>query len=445
MRLKEELGPVESQVNKLEIWSWAFYDFANSAFATSVSAVIFNVYFVQRVVGPEGAEVFGLRLTGTALWSFAVSCSMLVVLISAPLLGAVADLSAGKKRFLFLFCYGGVVSTFLLYWSGPGAIWWATFFYILANIGMEGSLPFYDAFLLDLAPREKMGRLSGLGWAAGYVGGVLCLILNLAMIQQPESFALSPDNDVPIRASLVVVALWWGLFAVPIFLFVRERTVTTQNEQKTSYLRTGFRRLIKTLRNVRQYPQLTRFLIAYLLYNDGIQTVIVMAAVFGATDLNMGTNELILCLIFIQIVAFLGALLFGLLADRIANKISIQITLVVWIGAVTYAYFITESWQFWILGGFVGLVLGGSQSASRSLFGQFTPYQNSAEFFGFFATTQKSSSVLGPAVFGLAVALTGTTRYAIVSIGIFFVLGLLVLQLVDEEEGIRESQLAIEV
>lgn len=439
------MGASEGRAGKFEVWSWIFYDFANSAFATSVSAVIFNVYFVQRVVGPDGFQVFGIHLEGTALWSFAVSASMLVVLFSAPLLGAIADLSASKKRFLFIFSYAGVVSTLLLYWSGPGTIWWATIFYILANIGMEGSLPFYDAFLLELAPREKMGRLSGLGWAAGYVGGVLCLILNLAMIQQPELFGLSPDNDVPVRTSLVVVGLWWGFFAIPIFLFVRERAITGASLRGSNYLRTGFWRLMKTLRNVRQYRQLTRFLIAYLLYNDGIQTVIVMAAVFGATDLNMETEELILCLIFIQIVAFLGALLFGLLADRIANKISIQITLIVWIGAVIYAYFITESWQFWILGGFVGLVLGGSQSASRSLFGQFTPHRNSAEFFGFFATTQKSSSVLGPAVFGLAVALTGTTRYAIVSIGIFFVLGALILQLVDEEEGIKEGQVAIEV
>lgn len=438
------MGDSEGPAGKIEIWSWVFYDFANSAFATSVSAVIFNVYFVQSVVGPAGFQILGIQLEGTALWSFAVSASMLVVLAFAPLLGAIADLSASKKRFLFIFCYAGVISTVLLYWSGPGTIWWSIIFYILANIGMEGSLPFYDAFLLELAPREKMGRLSGLGWALGYVGGVLCLILNLAMIQQPESFGLASSDDIPVRASLVIVGLWWGLFAIPIFLFVRERAVTGPPLGRADYLCTGFRRLIETLRSVRQYRQLTRFLIAYLLYNDGIQTVIVMAAVFGATDLNMDTEELILCLIFIQVVAFLGALLFGSLADRIANKLSIQITLIVWIGSVAYAYFITESWQFWILGGFVGLVLGGSQSASRSLFAQFTPRRNSAEFFGFFATTQKSASVLGPVVFGLAVALTGTTRYAIVSIGVFFVLGALILHTVDEEEGIREGQVAID-
>ncbi|MFB3069032.1 MAG: MFS transporter, partial [Acidobacteriota bacterium] len=316
-----------------EIWGWAFYDFANSAYSTAI-VVIFNVYFVQVVVGPDGFSLLGFRVSGSALWGYAASTSMLLVALSAPILGAIADFKASKKRFLFFFCYAGVFATALLSLAGPGEIWVALVFYILSNMGMEASLTFYNGFLPEIATREKMGRISGFGWALGYVGGVLCLLLNMAMIQRPDWFGL-PDTDyIPIRASLLVVALWWGIFSIPTFVWLPERAQGKQRPPGTSYLKIGFQRLALTLRKVRQFRELVKFLVAFLIYNDGVQTVIVMAAVFGAEVLHMPQEELILCFILIHVVAFFGALVFGHLADRMMTKRAINISLLLWSGAL---------------------------------------------------------------------------------------------------------------
>lgn len=426
-----------------EIWGWAFYDFANSAFATSITSVIFNVYFVSLIVGPAGLEVLGIHFPASSVWSFGLSASMLMVFVLAPTLGAVADYGGKRKQFLIFFCYLGVGATFLLYWAAPGRVWWALTFYIIANVGMEASLPFYNAFLSEIADRETRGRVSGFGWAFGYVGGVLCLILNLAMIQKPEWFGIPLHDQIPVRMTALVVAVWWGLFALPTFLLVRERKADLTGKSP-NYFRQGIRRFLNTLRRLRHYRQLLIFLLAFLFFNDGIQTVIAMAAIFGSEALKMSLEELTLCYIFIQLVAFGGALLFGYLADRLTNKQAVQITLYVWSGCVLYALFIQHSWQFWILGGVIGLVLGGSQSASRAMIANFVPSSNSAEFFGFFATCQKASSVLGPALFGLAAQMTGSTRYAIASILIFFVVGLVLLRFVDEQQGLQEGEVPVE-
>jgi len=368
---------------------------------------------------------------------------MLLVAVSAPILGAIADYTASKKRFLFVFCYGGVLATAFLFLAGPGDIWLAVFFYLLSNMGMEWSLTFYNGFLPEIATREKMGRISGFGWALGYVGGVLCLLLNLAMIQRPEWFGL-PDSDyIPIRASLVVVALWWGIFSIPTFVWLRERAQAKQRPPETSYLKIGFQRLALTLRKVRQFRELVKFLVAFLIYNDGVQTVIVMAAVFGAEVLHMPQEELILCFILIHVVAFFGALIFGHLADRMMTKRAINISLLLWSGALVYALVIDQNWQFWILSVVIGFVLGGIQACSRALLAQFTPQENSAEFFGFFSTGGKFAAIFGPALFGLLTDLTGSARFGLLSALFFLLLGWSVLYFVDEEKGIRESQQAV--
>ena len=205
------------------------------------------------IVGPEGVPFLGGRVSATAIWGYSVSASMLMVAVTAPILGAIADYTASKKRFLFAFCYAGVLATCFLFLAGPGDIWWAVTFYILSNMGMEWSLTFYNGFLPEIATREKMGRISGFGWALGYVGGVLCLLLNMAMIQRPDWFGL-PDTDyIPIRASLLVVALWWGIFSIPTFVWLPERAQGKQRPAGTSYLKIGFQRLALTLRKVRQF------------------------------------------------------------------------------------------------------------------------------------------------------------------------------------------------
>ncbi len=395
------------------------------------------------IVGPEGVPFLGGRMSATAIWGYSVSASMLLVAVSAPVLGAIADYTASKKRFLFVFCYAGVLATCFLFLAGPGDIWLAVSFYILSNMGMEWSLTFYNGFLPEIATREKMGRISGFGWALGYVGGVLCLLLNMAMIQRPDWFGL-PDTDyIPIRASLLVVALWWGIFSIPTFVWLPERAQGKQRPPGTSYLKIGFQRLALTLRKVRQFRELVKFLVAFLIYNDGVQTVIVMAAVFGAEVLQMPQEELILCFILIHVVAFFGALVFGYLADRMMTKRAINISLLLWSGALVYALVIDQSWQFWVLAVVIGFVLGGIQACSRALLAQFTPRENSAEFFGFFSTGGKFAAIFGPALFGLITDVTGSARFGLLSALFFLLLGWSILYFVDEEKGIRESQQAV--
>ena len=408
--------------HRKDIWGWAFYDFANSAYATSVLSVIFSVYFAEHVVGLDGISLFGIRIPGNAIWGWAVSFSMLPVFLTAPVLGAIADFSASKKRFLFYFCYSGVFITILLYWVGPGDVWLGILLFILSNAALEASLAMYNAFLPEIATREKMGRISGFGWALGYVGSTLSLLLNLAIIGKPEWFFLSTENFLPVRTSMIVVAFWWGLFAIPTFLWLKERAVRQNLPPGGSYIRMGFQRLLLTFQKVRSYGELAKFLLAFLIYNDGIQTIIVMAAVFGSTVLNMPREELILCLLLNQSVAIVGALAFGYLADRLPTKRVINITLLVWSITLLFAVGINQSWHFWVLSIVIGLVLGGSQAASRTLFAQFTPPQHGAEFFAFFALSGKFASLLGPFLFALVSTLMGI-RYAIASLLLFFLAG----------------------
>lgn len=396
------------------------------------------------MVGPEGVSVGDGHISGSSVWGYLVSLSMLLVAVSAPVLGAIADFRGSRKRFLFLFCYAGVVATSFLFLVGPGDIWLAIVFYLLSSACLEWSLTFYNSFLPQITTRQQMGRISGFGWAFGYVGGVLCLILTMAMIRWPEWFGI-PDSDyLPVRATAVLVALWWGLFSIPTFLWLRERSAGRELPPGTTYLRIGFARLSNTLRKIHQFRELVKFLAAFLIYNDGVQTVIVMAAVFGAEVLGMSQNELISCFILIHVVAVIGSLVLGHLGDRMTTKRAINISLLVWTAAVLYVLVIEESWEFWLLAVVIGFVLGGVQASSRALLAQFTPKENSAEFFGFFATSGKFAAIFGPALFALINDMTGSVRYGVLSVILFFVVGWSILYFVDEEKGVQESQNPVE-
>lgn len=384
------------------------------------------------------------HLSGSSVWGYLVSVSMLLVAVSAPVLGAIADFRGSRKRFLFLFCYAGVVATTFLFLVGPGDIWLAIIFYLLASTCLEWSLTFYNSFLPQITTRQQMGRISGFGWAWGYVGGVLCLILTMVMIRWPQWVGI-PDSDyLPVRATALLVALWWGIFSIPTFLWLRERSASRELPPGTTYLRVGFARLSHTLRKINQFRELVKFLVAFLIYNDGVQTVIVMAAIFGAEVLGMSQNELIACFILIHVVAIVGSLVVGYLGDRMTTKRAINLTLLVWTAAVIYVLMIDESWEFWVLAVVIGFVLGGVQASSRALLAQFTPQENSAEFFGFFASSGKFAAIFGPALFALITDLTGSVRYGVASILVFFVVGWIILNFVDEEKGILESQNLVE-
>jgi UMF1 family MFS transporter len=430
-------------VARREIFGWVMYDFANSAFATTILAVIFNQYFATVVAGgEEGVALFGIRLHGASFFTFSLSLSMALSAVLSPFLGAVADSSGMKKRFLMIFCYTAVLFTGLLYFVRAGDYWMGAAFFIIANMGFAGGNVFYNAFLPEISTTENIGRISGMGWAWGYIGGGLLLAINLVMLKYPERIGFSAGTFT-VQDCFLSVALWWLIFSVPTFLLVKERGKGTDSSKRLSF-KAGYRRLKQTFDQIRTFRELTTFLVAYLIYNDGIETVIVMASIFGAEVLGMQTHELILFFLMIQGIAFVGSLGFGWLADAIGNKRTILITLGAWSLIVIWAFQLGLVWdprtEYWALGVLVALVLGGSQAASRSLQGLFTPEANSAEFFGFFAVSGKFASVFGPLIYGILVAVTGNVQSGILSIFIFFLAGMAILWRVDEKKGMEEKQ-----
>lgn len=407
------------------------YDFANSAFATTVLSVVFNVYFARRIVPPEGVLLFGTQVPGTSLWGYVVSASMLLTFLLAPILGTLADHSGRKKLFLTVFWLTGCAATAGLFFAGAGDVALAAALFMVANVGFAGGNIFYNAFLPFLAPAKALGRISGLGWAVGYAGGGLCLALDLLIIKSPQALGLSSANDLPVRATLLSVAVWWFLFGLPLQIWLKEERPAAPDSAE-SYAAVAWRRLSSTFREVRLHKNLWKFLAAYLVYNDGIETIIVVASLFGAQELGMEQGELILCFLMIQGVALVGALLSGWLADRFRNRPVILATLVIYVGVLIWAYGMRTKSEFWAMGVVVGLVLGGSQAASRSLMALLTPPGKSAEFFSFFGLVGKLTAVLGPLVFGLATHLWGL-RPAVLTLLVFFLAGGVLLTLVRED------------
>ena len=429
-------------VQKREIFGWAMYDFANSAFATTILAVIFNQYFATVVAGGGGGvELFGFRLHGASFFTFSVALSMAISAMLAPFFGAVADASGSKKRFLMVFCYTAILFTALLYFVHAGNYWRGAIFFIIANTGFAGGNVFYNAFLPEISEDENVGRISGLGWALGYIGGGTLLGINLIMLKYPE-WAGFPTGYFTVQDCFFSVAIWWFVFSLPTFLLLRERKQESSSEE--GYFKEGYRRLRQTLGRIKTFRELTKFLIAFLIYNDGIETVIVMASIFGAEVLGMETGEIILFFLMIQGIAFVGSLIFGFLADAIGNKKAVMISLTIWSLIVIWAFQLGIIWdpktEYWILGILAGMVMGGSQAASRSLQGIFTPDANSAEFFGFFAVSGKFASVFGPLIYGILIAVTGSVRSGILSVLLFFIVGMAILWTVNEKKGMEEKQ-----
>ncbi|MCK4966055.1 MFS transporter [bacterium] len=437
--------------NWAEVLSWSMYDFANSAFATTILAVIFNAYFAGVVAGGEEGVcinllLFKIHLPGASLYSFSLSFSMLIVAVSGPVLGAIADFSASKKKFLFFYFVLGSIFTALLYFVGEGEYIFGTFIFVVSVVGFESANIFYNAFLPEIAEREDFGKVSGLGWAIGYIGGGLCLLLNLIMLRYPQILGF-PEGYFSVNSCFVVVAVWWAVFSIPLFLKVKERAERKQLTKGDSYVSVGMRRIKITFKKIRNYRELIKFFISYFIYNNGIQTVIIMASIFGAQVLGMDDTERILYFLVIQGTAFIGSLLFGYLADRLDNRITIISTLCVWCVVVIWAYvlgiFFEPLTEFWIIGILAGLVMGGSQAASRSLQASFTPRKNTAEFFGFYAVVGRFASIAGPLVYGLTTWITGSLKSGIFSLIVFFIAGISILVFVDEKKGIQEAEQTI--
>jgi len=416
-----------------QIFGWLMYDFANSAFATIILASIFPLYFVRYVVPAEGISLypFDLKFTtnATSLWAYAVSLSTLIVALSAPILGAIADLSHSKKRFLFFYCYLGCLCSGLLYFVEKGDYWMAIAFFVLANIGFESSNVFYNAFLKDIASEKEIDWISGKGFAYGYLGGGLLLIINLFIIAKHQWLGI-PSKQMGMRFCFLTVSLWWAIFALPTFYFLKGHK-KPPFKKTGNYLKEGFRIFFQTIKEISHYRQAIKFLIAFLIYNEGVQTVIVMATVFGATELLLKESTLIGVLLMVQFIGIAGALFFGQMGQKIGAKRTLLIILTIWIGVTLYAFFMKKTVEFWIMGVVVGFILGGSQALSRSLYALLIPKEKSSEFFGFYAISNRFASIFGPLGFGLVRDILGNIRYSIPFLTVFFIIGMIILVTIE--------------
>ncbi|MDP8226575.1 MAG: MFS transporter [Candidatus Celaenobacter polaris] len=401
---------------KKNILGWISYDFANSSFTTVIVTVVYSVYFKSVVVGKEGI--------GDSLWGLSVSLSMLIVALISPILGAIADQTRSKKKFLFVFCYTSVLFTGLLYFVHAGAVMWGMLIFIIANIGYEGGNVFYNAFLPEITTKKNLGKVSGLGWGIGYIGGLSALLLSYLFI----------ETNVPLVFPLI--AVFFGIFAIPIFVFLKESR-TKKQSQNINYIKVGYERIKNSFLHIKDLKELSRFLISFFIYNDGIKTVIVFAAIYGAQRFGMTGSQLIIYFVLANITSFIGSIIFGFIVDRIGAKRTISITLLIWIAVVVWAFFCNNVTQFYGVGLLAGIAIGSCQSASRSLFSLLTPEDKHAEFFGFYAVSGKAAAIIGPLLYGLLVLILHSQRWAILSIALFFVAGFFVLQTVNEEKGIQ--------
>ena len=418
-------------VTRRERFAWCMYDFANSGYTTVILTAIFNAYFVGVIAAEQGSG------DATLLWTLAMAAANALVLISAPVVGAIADYSGAKKRFLTVTTIGCVVFTALLYFAGPGDIALAVVLVILATFMFASGENLIAAFLPEISMPQTIGRLSGYGWALGYLGGLLALVLCLVYVTYAEKQGIEAAQYVPVT-NLIVAALF-ALAALPTLLWLRERATVAESFDSAHIVRQGFSRLRTTLREARLHIDLFRFLLALTTYYAGIHIVIVLAAVYAQEVMGFKTQDTIILIMVVNVTAAIGAFLFGHLQDRIGSLRCIAITLLIWIAAIGCAYFADDKLLFWVAANLIGTALGGAQSAGRALVGQFTPAGRQGEFFGLWGLATKLSAIIGPLTYGGMVYLfAGDHRIALLSTLGFFVLGLAMLSAVNEQRG-REA------
>jgi UMF1 family MFS transporter len=416
--------------------AWAMYDWANSAFAVVILTAVFPVYYRSLVSNaghsPENA---------TAYWAYTTSLSLLVVALIGPVLGAIADIVGGKKRFLAVALVLGVVGSMGLAFLGKDTFLLGSLIFAMGNMGFAGGNIFYEALLPQVARPHDMDRVSARGYALGYLGGGLLLIINVLWLLRPDWFWM-PDREFALRASFVSVGIWWLVFALPLF---RNLSESCRREQEPLSIRlavmSGFQRLAGTFRQIRRYRQVAFFLAAFWLYNDGIGTIIKIATAYG-DEVGINHNHMLIALILTQLVGFPSTLGFGVLAQSLGAKASILLGLAVYMFISVAGFFMKSAWHFYLLAILVGLVQGGTQALSRSLFASMVPRARTTEFFGFFSTGEKLAGIIGPALFGFVGQLTGSSRWGIVSVTFLFIIGALLLQRVDEQQGRRVAETA---
>jgi len=418
-------------LGRRELRAWAMYDWANSAFQTTIVAAVFPIYF-QKVAAA------GMKSSdATSRYAWATAGAILAVAVIAPLLGAVADRAPLKKRFLAMFVALGAGSTAAMFFITRGDWVLALVLFVISNIGVAGSIVFYESLLPHIARAGELDRVSTAGYALGYLGGGVLLAINILMMSQPSWFML-PNREVAVRASFASVAVWWMVFSIPLFRQVPEPSIGPA-EGSSGGFGAAARQLVQTLRELRRYRQAFLLLLAFLLYNDGIQTIIRMATTYGA-EIGIDENAMIAALLLTQFIGVPFGIFFGFLAGRIGPKPAVFIGLAVYASISILGYFMRTSTHFFALAIAVGVVQGGTQALSRSLFASMIPKHKSSEFFAFFSVFERYAGILGPAVFAWVVAHSGSSRNAILSVLVFFVLGAAILTRVDVEAGRQEAR-----
>lgn len=424
--------PSTQNYDRRAVFSWTLYDFANSSYSALVLTFIYATYFTKEIAPDE--------ITGTAMWSWAVTISALTVGILSPFLGALADTGGLRKRILLILTATTIIATANLFNILPGQVLKGLVWFVIANIGMEMGMVFYNAFLPVIAPTDKIGRISGYGWGFGYAGGLLAMVIAMVGFVQTDNpwFGFSTQNGENIRATNLLVAVWFTLFSAPFFLWVKEKRSLAALDIKGLTL-SAAAQIKNTFHEIKHYRQIVRLLIARIFYNDGIITIYSFGGIYAAGTFGFAFSEILMFGIVLNIAAGIGAYAMGFLDDRIGGKKTIQITNLAFIFATLLAIFAPTKLWFWIAGIIVGFFLGPNQAVSRSLMGRFLPPDKETEFYGFFAFSGKATAFVGPFFLGRLTALFNSQRVGMSIVLVMFIVGGLLLMTVDEEEGKRLS------
>jgi UMF1 family MFS transporter len=420
-------------LGRKDLRAWAIYDLAQAAFQTTIVAAIFPIYF-HKVAAAGMAPALA-----TSRFAWATTWSILIVAVITPFLGALADYAAIKKLLLAVFTAIGVVSAALLYFVTHGDWFYALVVFTVGNVGVACAFVFYESLLPHLVGPEQLDIVSAAGYGIGYIGGGTMLAIDMLLMAQPQWFGI-PDRGVAVRITFVGVAVWWTVFSIPIFRHVAEPPPRLESGEHAGQnaVVTAVRRLAETFRELRLYRQAFMLLLAFLLYNDGIQTIIRMATTYG-TEIGIDETAMLAALLVVQFIGIPFAFVFGTFAEKVGAKTAVFVGLGVYAVITLLAYFMHNAWQFFALGVLVGMVQGGTQALSRSLFASMIPRHKSSEFFAFFGVFERYAGILGPAIFAWMAAHSGTSRNAILSVLVFFILGAGLLTFVNVDEGRRAA------
>jgi UMF1 family MFS transporter len=415
--------------DKKIITAWSFYDWANSVYSLVITSTIFPIYYesVTKTATSDRVHFLGFNFINTTLYTFAMAFAYLLVAIVVPLLSGIADYSGNKKSFMQFFCYLGALSCSCMYFfTGIDTLWIGILTLVFACIGWAGSIVFYNAYLPEIAEPADHDRVSAKGYAMGYIGSVILMLFNLAMVMKPEFFGIESTGSAT-RIAFITVGIWWALFAQITFYYLPNNVYGQKPEGH--YLFNGYRELKKVWKELKQHKQLAKFLSAFFVYNMGVQTVMLIATLFGSKELKLESSQLIIIILVIQLVAIIGAYLFSYVSGKRGNIFTLKASVIIWVAVCIAAYFVYSARDFYILAGIVGLVMGGIQSLSRSTYSKMLPVtEDHASYFSFYDVTEKICIVCGMGLFGVIEQLSESMRNPILVLIVFFAIGFVLLQ-----------------